>query len=672
MGLLINFLIGVLSSAIVAVAAQKDQKELPESMEALENLLSKATRLRKTSDLCDVLITCTLRELPVPKAEVERMAGVVSSDPILMTNLTRWLLEPDPDEQGRQVDHLVEEISNLSGCKHETVKILLEHLEDSINQQFQLSQLRNHEKLRLILEQLKDLEDLKQIVEGNRVFLANRMKELLVKDRTGALIPVCPDPKPPSKNNSLLYGGRPTDADIDQDIDFRRTVYPEVMHEIERMAEGSLPVAFVFLADSQRGKTTFLKRVGWDLALLDYPALQLAVGSTNESYAKWVISYARELSRKPLVLMIDDPIQSREHFESQMIELYDRGAPVIVLMTSRPSDWHEIRVQRISFLQKANIYDLNPDRYEAEKLIEKLSRRGLVFIAPETRNKLVQEVSAIPFGEGYFSRVIEIVSRDDFRPIPELVDEALKRESDSSVKESFERIYTLACVPGAVGLPFPIKMLNHLTSEENRHRARVFGEKMSRNPIRWEERFLAVSHEVHATDFMKGKDVLDALNQIVEIFAAKKQFGDFVGEVLDMYRVRGKAALTLQAWEALDKRISEAHWQACSARSLTLTWGSFFYHSGLLRKSLAVNEVALEKEPHHAEAHNNYAVLLRVLRDNKAAKEHFERAVQINPDFAEPHNNYANLLRVLGDNKAAKEHYERAVQINPDLALKRT
>ena len=665
---LVILFLGVLANGIIALADSKDRDKTRKTEAELKKLLEKARKLRSTSDLFDILVTSSLRGLTVSKNESDRIAGCVASDPVLAADLAKWLLEPDPEDHDRQIELLIEDISKRSNCSSETVKSFLIQLEDNINQELELSLLRNHEKLRVILEQLKELESLKEIILENGVILTEQIRKALKEDNLSALIPVSPDPKPASKDNGLLHGERPSDMDMDQDIDFRRTRFSEVMDEIERAVSERLPVALLFKAEAQRGKTTFLKRVGWELSLLNYPVLCLRAGSVDEPYAKWIISHAKELNGKPLILMIDDPAQSRDHFINQMLELHDRSAPVIALIASRPNDWTDIKTGIVPFLQKASIHDLNPDRFEAEKLIKKLLDRTLISIAPETNKQLLKEVAELPFSEGYFHKIIELADRKDFRPIPDLVFEALESETDFSLRESFERIYTFACISGIVGIPLPLEMLNHLTSENERYQARTFCEKMPRAPIRWEENFLEVTHEVHAFKFLEKKDIVENLKAIVEIFVTRQELGDFIGELLRMYHARGLENMAVRVWDSFSKRVSDDHWQICSAAGLTYSWGGFFHESKLYMESLKVNEFAVSKNPDFAEAHNNYANLLCELEETDAAKEHYEKALEINPDYTEAHYNYANLFKELEETDAAREHYEKALKINPDSA----
>lgn len=81
-------------------------------------------------------------------------------------------------------------------------------------------------------------------------------------------------------------------------------------------------------------------------------------------------------------------------------------------------------------------------------------------------------------------------------------------------------------------------------------------------------------------------------------------------------------------------------------------------------------EKSLEINSQQADANNNYAILLEVHFDNyDGAKEYYVKAVEINPQDAKIHYNYAGLLHAhFKDYEGAKEHYEKAVEINPQYA----
>lgn len=51
--------------------------------------------------------------------------------------------------------------------------------------------------------------------------------------------------------------------------------------------------------------------------------------------------------------------------------------------------------------------------------------------------------------------------------------------------------------------------------------------------------------------------------------------------------------------------------------------------------------------------------------DNKAALEHFKRAVQLNPQLPTAHAYYARVLKELGDTDAAREQYAEELKLNP-------
>jgi tetratricopeptide (TPR) repeat protein len=92
--------------------------------------------------------------------------------------------------------------------------------------------------------------------------------------------------------------------------------------------------------------------------------------------------------------------------------------------------------------------------------------------------------------------------------------------------------------------------------------------------------------------------------------------------------------------------------------------------SGQYKKAKHFYEEVLKINPEYAEAHNNYAMLLKDrFNDMEGAKAHFERALEINPQLADAHNYYAKLLQYkFNDMESAKAHYEKALEIDPQYA----
>ena len=78
-------------------------------------------------------------------------------------------------------------------------------------------------------------------------------------------------------------------------------------------------------------------------------------------------------------------------------------------------------------------------------------------------------------------------------------------------------------------------------------------------------------------------------------------------------------------------------------------------------------------DPNHANAHYNYANLLKnknQYKDIAGAERHFKEALRINPDFTNAHISYALLIKDHNkDIVGAERHYQKALRINPDHAV---
>jgi tetratricopeptide (TPR) repeat protein len=75
---------------------------------------------------------------------------------------------------------------------------------------------------------------------------------------------------------------------------------------------------------------------------------------------------------------------------------------------------------------------------------------------------------------------------------------------------------------------------------------------------------------------------------------------------------------------------------------------------------------ALRLRPDYAEAHVNYAILLRARGDVTEATRHYQEALRLRPDYPEAHYAYAALLAERGSLAGAAEHYRAALRLRPD------
>ncbi len=75
---------------------------------------------------------------------------------------------------------------------------------------------------------------------------------------------------------------------------------------------------------------------------------------------------------------------------------------------------------------------------------------------------------------------------------------------------------------------------------------------------------------------------------------------------------------------------------------------------------------ALRLRPEYAEAHVNYAILLRARGELTEATRHYQEALRLRPDYPEAHYNYAALLAARGSLAGAAEHYRTALRLRPD------
>lgn len=75
---------------------------------------------------------------------------------------------------------------------------------------------------------------------------------------------------------------------------------------------------------------------------------------------------------------------------------------------------------------------------------------------------------------------------------------------------------------------------------------------------------------------------------------------------------------------------------------------------------------ALELRSDYAEAHVNYAVLLRLRGRHQQAAHHYQEALRLRPDYPEAHYNYAVMLAERGSISGAAERYREALRLRPE------
>jgi Flp pilus assembly protein TadD len=79
-------------------------------------------------------------------------------------------------------------------------------------------------------------------------------------------------------------------------------------------------------------------------------------------------------------------------------------------------------------------------------------------------------------------------------------------------------------------------------------------------------------------------------------------------------------------------------------------------------------EEALRLRPDYAEAHYNYAFLLKERGDLEGAEGHYQEALRLRPDDPKAHYNYAILLKERGDLRGVEGHYQEALRLRPEYA----
>jgi len=151
-------------------------------------------------------------------------------------------------------------------------------------------------------------------------------------------------------------------------------------------------------------------------------------------------------------------------------------------------------------------------------------------------------------------------------------------------------------------------------------------------------------------------DLLDLPVYEIEKFGSLAPKGDYA-EVRTLYRVVSfkQAELAAKPPEALSA--DEWFLRAVSLIGTESEWSE--EEAQCYREALCLR-------PEYAEAHVNYAILLRARGDVTEATRHYQEALRLRPDYPEAHYNYAALLAARGSLAGAAEHYRAALRLRPD------
>jgi tetratricopeptide (TPR) repeat protein len=93
--------------------------------------------------------------------------------------------------------------------------------------------------------------------------------------------------------------------------------------------------------------------------------------------------------------------------------------------------------------------------------------------------------------------------------------------------------------------------------------------------------------------------------------------------------------------------------------------GTILFLRGQARDAAARYLQALAHNPDHAEANYNLANLMEDQGELDAAVLFYQKAVQVDPEFADAHFNLAMVLEALGNDRRARDHWRRYLELEP-------
>lgn len=204
-----------------------------------------------------------------------------------------------------------------------------------------------------------------------------------------------------------------------------------------------------------------------------------------------------------------------------------------------------------------------------------------------------------------------------------------------------------------------------LGNEQAAEQARIQAEASSRPPS-WPDPYLDKLQKLRVgrqaridriTVLLADGRIAEAAAQAEEVVRAYPKAG--MGWLL-----LGEARMQLQQFQAAEAALHRAVQQMPDSVEAHFALGSALFVQKEHAQAASYFRRVVELKPTSATAYYNLGLCL-VKRDDPAARQAFQKAIQYRPQFADAHRALGELLARTGDKAQAIEHYRAALQINP-------
>ncbi len=683
-GLIQQLAAGVLTGAIVTLADRSDTKKATKQAEAVAALREKLIAWKLPEERGAELPPEIARAFGDHDPAVLEVAEQISSDETITRDIVALFLEVDDDTRESLRAELADRLSRRPGVDREKVERFLALSLDRMSSDLGLAAMRRDAQFAEVLKVLREqstenVPTRDELAEQLAGFLQHILENLtahseqqacrieqVLKDqqKTGIEPIVCKGDTTEGDENRLLQGGRPRQRDMRAGYAFTRVKLDDALRAILGFATG--PMVIRIKAGPRRGKTTFAYQVARACVKRGYAAFERRADAAGH----WpdVLAEESAAQERPLIIVWDDALNVSDRLAA-VVGAWDSMDPppkIVRITTEREETFGSLSEEKCpQGLREARAINLNAiPATEVRRAVEHIESVGLATVDPTRREDLIKGFETRPDSAGFFHDLIRAAT-GEYRSIDEQVEAWREDEGDTTRRQAFDALYTLACIPGQVGLELPTDAAAELLD------ARTYGQAIGAlggfpaSPLQEEGESVATKHDSFAESFLDGRDWCGQLSRLARWAVDEPDRMPWLGLCLEGLRSRGHAEAVKAAVDVIHDRLAAYDWTAIGEADISYSWGSVLWHLDMKTLAADVNAAAVRMEPDTPRIHVNLALCIDS-SEPEEAERHYQRALELREEDPEAHINYAILLAGLDRPKEAERHYQRALELREE------
>jgi len=224
---------------------------------------------------------------------------------------------------------------------------------------------------------------------------------------------------------------------IEGRADSKRDLYEEIWPELQKNRDAFC--FFCILGDALSGKSTFMRRLGYDLACEGKPVLHVLEGQFRSDIWDHMAEHY-ELVNEPIYLLLDDAFDSKESFrvlKKLANEASEQGIDITVIATSQQSPAAQ---RALGDLRKMGLPALSKElKLTTGDKNRILSNVGLDCLS--IRSRPLERLMGINQFYGFLAQIRELLEGTAFQPSEAIPSETLEERRLKRTRSSQERLY---------------------------------------------------------------------------------------------------------------------------------------------------------------------------------------------------------------------------------------